>query len=201
MRRPTLVTFLLFVVLAGTYIYLNNRPVADEITLTPEPTTEIAYLFSAEDGTPLSIRIESKAGEVVEAARNAENTWVLILPEKAAADPASTEAAASQVTTMRILDRLPNIAPQAVGLDFPEYILTVKFTSGMERIIQIGVVTPTESGYYVRGEDGAIVIASRSAIDALLEMLRNPPYLETPTPLPSTPEADTPPNETVTPQP
>lgn len=188
MRRSTLIILLLFVGIAGAYIYLNNRPEPVDMTVTLEPTLEVAYLFTAEDGTPASIRIESKAGEVVEVARDAENAWVLILPERAAADAGSAEAAASQVTTIRILDRLPDIAPEAVGLDFPEYELTVKFTNGVERIIQIGVITPTESGFYVRGEDGAIVIASRSGIDALLSMLTNPPYLETPTPFPSTPE-------------
>ncbi len=187
--------------IAGTYYYLSNRPEAEDITVTPEPTTEITYLFTAEDGLPTSIRIESKTGEVVEAARNAENAWELILPEKAAADAGSAEAAATQVTTMRILDRLPNIAPEAVGLDSPEYILTVKFTNGLERLIEIGVITPTESGYYARGEDGEIVIVSRSAVDSLLNMLTNPPYLETPTPLPSTPQAGSPTDESATPQP
>jgi hypothetical protein len=125
----------------------------------------------------------------------------LIEPERAAADPGSAEAAASQVTTMRILDRLPEIAPEAVGLDSPEYVVTVRFIGGVERIAQIGVITPTESGYYVRDANGGIVIVSRSSVDALLRLLTNPPYLETPTPLPSTPEADTPSNETATPQP
>jgi hypothetical protein len=71
-----------------------------------------------------------------------------------------------------------------VGLEAPDYMLTVKFTSGVERIVDIGVVTPTESGYYVRDMDGKVIIVSRSAIDALLGLLDNPPYLETPAPSP-----------------
>jgi hypothetical protein len=97
---------------------------------------------------------------------------------------------------MRILDSVPDIDPEIVGLSIPEYTLIIHFTSGVERKAEIGVITPTESGYYVRNADGEIVIVSKSSLDSLLGLLTNPPYLETP--LPSTPEASTPPVETPT---
>jgi hypothetical protein len=208
MRQSTVIYLVLFLLVIGAYYYLNNREQPADIALTLEPTTEVSYLFTAEDGLPTSIRIESKAGEAVEIARNAENAWVLILPSEATADQASAEAAASQVTTMQILDRLPDIDPEIVGLTEPEYNIVVKFTSGVERNVKIGVITPTESGYYVQNTDGETVIVSKSSVDALLGLLNNPPYLETPTPSPialtetpiaPTQEADTPSNETPTP--
>ena len=208
MRQSTVIYLLLFLVLVGAYYYLNNREQPADIALTVEPGSEISYLFTAEDGLPTSIRIESKAGDTVEVARNAENAWALILPIEATADQGMAEAAASQVTTMQILDRLPDIDPEIVGLTDPEYILVIKFTSGVERNVKIGVITPTESGYYVQNADGQIVIVSKSSVDALLGLLNNPPYLETPTPssiapsetpVPPTQEAGTPSNETPTP--
>jgi hypothetical protein len=119
----------------------------------------------------------------------------LTQPLEARAEQGAAEAAASQVTTMRILDTVPDVDPKIVGLDVPEYVLTIKFTSGGERTVDVGVITPTESGYYVRDAD-TVVIVSRSAIDALLGLLTSPPYLETPTP-----EAGTVSSETATPQP
>jgi len=203
MRRPTVIYLLLFLVLVGAYYYLNNREQPADIALTVEPTSEVSYLFTAEDGVPTSIRIESKAGDIVEVARNVENAWALKLPIEAAAEQASAEAAASQVTTMQILDRLPDIDPEIVGLTDPEYILVIKFTSGVERNVKIGVITPTESGYYVQNTDDETVIVSKSSVDALLGLLNNPPYLETPTPSPialtETPIPPTPSNETPTP--
>jgi hypothetical protein len=208
MRRSTVIYLLLFLLLAGTYYYLNNREQPADIALTVEPSAEVKYLFTAEDGTPTSIRIESKAGDIVEVARDAENAWAVIQPIEAKADQASAEAAASQVTTMQILDTIPDVDPEIVGLTDPEYTLTIKFTSGVERNVEIGVITPTESGYYVRDTNGDTVIISRSSVDALLGLLNNPPYLETPTPspipptgtpIPPTPEAVTPSNETPTP--
>ena len=208
MRRPTVIYLLLFLVLIGAYYYLNNRAQPADIALTVEPAAEVSYLFTAEDGVPTSIRIESKVGDTVEVARNAENAWALILPIKATADQGLAEAAASQVTTMQILDRLPDIDPEIVGLTDPEYILMVKFTGDVERNVKIGVITPTESGYYVQNVDGETVIVSKSSVDALLGLLNNPPYLETPTsspiaptetPLPPTQDVGTPSNETPTP--
>lgn len=212
MRRSTIIYLLLLLVMAGAYYYLNNRPKPADILVTVEPAAVVSYLFTAEDGVPTSIRIESKAGETVEVARDAENAWALTLPIEATADQGLAEAAASQVTTMQILDSLPDIDLEIVGLKIPEYTLIVKFPKGVERKAEIGVITPTESGYYVRSAQGDVHIVSKSSVDALLGLLNSPPYLETPTPspipatdvppLPSfTPEAVTPSNETPTPQP
>jgi hypothetical protein len=196
-RRSTVVYIVLFLALAGAYYYLNNREKPADIEVTTEPSSEIApaYLFTAEDGTPSSIRIESNAGDTVEVVRGADNAWTLTQPIEAKADQGAAEAAASQITTMSILDTVPEIDPKIVGLETPEYVLTVKFINGVERTVDIGVITPTESGYYVRDADGKVIIVSRSAIDALLGLLNNPPYLETLTPGPI------PPTETLTPLP
>jgi hypothetical protein len=123
----------------------------------------------------------------------------LILPVEAKADQGAAEAAACQVTTLRILDNVPDLDPEIAGLTSPEYTLSIRFTSGVERKAEIGVITPTESGYYVRSADDGIVIVSKSSLDSVLGLLTNPPYLETP--LPSTPEAGTPSAETSTPAP
>jgi Domain of unknown function (DUF4340) len=212
-RRSTVVYLVLLLALAGAYYYLNHREKPADIEVTAEPGTEIAqaYLFTAEDGTPSSIHLESKAGQVVEVARGADNAWALTQPVEAKADQAAAEAAASQITTMSILDTVPDVDTKLVGLETPEYVLTVKFTSGVERTVDIGVITPSESGYYVRDADGKLIIVSKSAIDSLLGLLDNPPYLETLTPSPipptatltplpasQTPETGTPSNVTVT---
>ena len=190
-RRSTVVYIVLLLALAGAYYYLNNRNKTAGIEVTAEATSEVTqgYLFTAEDGTPSSIRIESKAGQTVEIARGTDNAWALTQPSEAKAEQGAAEAAASQITTMSILDTVPEIDPKIVGLETPEYVLTVKFTSGGERTVDIGVITPTESGYYVSKKDGKVIIVSKSAIDSLLGLLNNPPYLETLTPSPAPPTA------------
>jgi hypothetical protein len=191
-RTSTVVYIILLLALVGAYFYLRQRPEPAEIELTAAPTEVVSYLFSEEEGTPSSIRLESKAGDAVEVRRDADNAWIMTQPLEAKADQAAAEAAASQVTTMRILDTVPDVEPEIVGLTEPEYTLAVGFAEGVERSIEVGVITPTESGYYVRNAAGEIVIVSRSSIDALLGLLANPPYLETPTPGSETPVAATP---------
>jgi len=196
MRRSTVVYLLLLLVLAGVYYYLNHREQPADITMTLEPEEQASYLFTADDGLPTSIRIEAKTGETVEVARAADEAWAIILPIEAKADQAAAEAAASQVATLRVVDNVPDVDPEIVGLSLPEYTLIISFTSGVERKAEIGVITPTESGYYVRTADGETVIVSKSSLDALLGLLTNPPYLETA--LPPTPETG---SETATPTP
>jgi len=199
MRRSTVIYFLLFLVMAGAYYFLSQREQPADIALTLQPEAAVSYLFTSDDGLPTSIRVESKTGEVVEVARNTEHAWAVIQPIEASADQGSAEAAASQITTIRITDRLTNISPKDVGLDAPDFTLTVKFKSDVERIAEIGVITPTGNGYYVRSND-EMVIVSKSAIDALIVLLTNPPYAETltPSPIPAT-QTDTPPPPTLEP--
>lgn len=185
MRRSAGIYILILAILAGLYYYLNNRPqTAEADSKTPASTPEtIEYLFNVEDGLPTRIRIESKDGGIVEVARDAENAWVLILPIETSADQGTVKAAVSQITTIRVLDHIQDIPKDAVGLDNPEFILTIQFTSNVERIIDIGVLTPTERGYYISHGDDNILIIGSSVLDALLGFLTDPPYLTTEMPL------------------
>lgn len=182
-RRSTVVYITILLALTAVYYYLNTREQPADIAVTPGTTEEIRYLFTAEEGIPTSIQIQSKSGEAVEVARNAENAWALVQPVEAEAEQGSSEAAASQLTTMRILETVPEVDAELVGLADPEYTLTAVFDNDTQRTIHIGVVTPSESGYYVQdAAGGEVLIVSKSAVDALLRLLTNPPYAETPIP-------------------
>ncbi len=189
-RRPTVVYITILLAVIAVFLYFNNRKQLAEPTSTPEPPA--SYLFSAEQGSPVSILIKAKTGETVELARNSEGAWALRQPIEAGAEQGSSEAAASQVMAMRILEKSPKIDPALAGLKDPQYTLTVKFKDGAQRIAQIGVVTPTESGYYAQDSAGGdVLIISKSSVDAILGLLTAPPYLETPTPSPTLPETGT----------
>ena len=210
-RRSTVVYIVVLIAMVGAYFYLKNRDQAEpDVAATLEPTQEVAYLFTEDSGVPSSIRIEAQTGEIIELARDAENAWVLTQPFEAKADQASSEATASQVTTMRVLDRIPEMDLEVVGLEVPAYTITIRFTGNQERTLNIGVITPSENGYYVQdASNKEVMIVSRSAVDALLGLLVTPPYLETPTPSPLpatetpvpslTPEVSTPSSATPTP--
>jgi len=182
-RRSTVVYIIVLLVVLGAFFFLRNRNQTKDISATPETTAQVSYLFTPDQGVPTSILIKSKTGETVELARNAKNAWELTQPTKAAAEQSASEAAASQITMLRILERIPKIDEGLVGLKDPAYVMTVQFDNSTERTVRIGVVTPTESGYYVQDASGGdVLIVTKSSIDALLGLLTAPPYAETPTP-------------------
>ncbi len=193
-RRSTVVYITILAAVVGVFLYFNFRKEPAAAETTPGPDTEVSYLFQAAEGTPTSIMVRAKSGEIVELARNPEGAWALKQPLVAAAEQSSSEAAASQVLTMRILEKIDKIDTDLVGLKEPAYVLTVKFSNDTERSAHIGVVTPSESGYYVQDSSGGkVLIISKSSVDALLGLLNAPPYLETPTPshMPSSTESVT----------
>jgi len=179
-RKSTWILLVIFAALVGLAIYLQKDKEATQSMATTFPTASAKTLFPAEEGLPFRIRIESQTGEAVEV-RNADNVWVLKSPIEAAADQGLVEGAASQITSLRVLSEV-QLAAEIVGLDRPSYILKISFTGGKEHEVEIGSLTPTESGYYVRVDRGQTVIVSKSGIDSLIGLLTSPPYAETPTP-------------------
>jgi len=202
MRQSTIIYILIMAILVGAYYYLNNRQ--ETVDLDPgsfEPDTSLGeYLFPPEDGILSFVRVESRDGDIVELTRNQDNFWQFTQPYEGEAEQGGVEAAISQVSTIRILDHIPDLKPSDVGLDHPDYLITLEFTSGVKRTMNIGVLTPTESGYYVEGE-GEILILNRIGVDALTTLLAFPPYAATITPPPATPEMELTPEATATPEP
>lgn len=193
-KRNTWFLLALFAALAGFAVYLNYKPETDapQADATPSATAApVEFLFPAQEGAVASLLIESREGEAVRVARG-QDGWTLTRPLEAEADPGPVEAAASQVAALTVVNRL-DLDPAVVGLKSPAYVITVGFGSGRSVRAEIGDETPTGTGYYVRKEDGSILVIDKFGLDALLELLHSPPYLATPTPSPSPmPPTDTP---------
>ena len=181
MKRSTFVVLVLFLALAGLVFYLKQQdPVAEEPEVTLAPPAE--FLLTDTDGTPTSIDIQSSDGQQVVIARNEDGVWVLEKPIETGANQGSAEAAATQLSSLRIVSH-PAVAPGIVGLNHASYILTIKLTSGNVKTVRIGDLAPTGSGYYanVNGSD-EVLILSQTGLDALLILLESPPFESTPMP-------------------
>ncbi len=116
--------------------------------------------------------------------RDLSKTWVVTAPTQGVADQGLAGAAESQVGALRIvtiLDTPP--APSTIGLDVPAYTMILGFSGGVSHKIEVGNLTPTSSGYYVRFDGGNIYVISQSGIDALTNLVVAPPFPATPTPL------------------
>jgi hypothetical protein len=207
MKRSTWIVLILFILAIGAYFLIENRQ-AKQAGLTPTATAS-SFLFGASDGTLVSIRINDKQGHIVQVQRETGGTWIVGLPVAGPADQGLAGAAETQVGALRIVATLdPQPVLKDVGLDTPSDTITLGYSTSITHILEVGNLTPTSSGYYVRLDGGKIQVISQSGIESLLNLLTAPPYMATETPGPtteptvtSTPEAVTPTAESSTPSP
>jgi hypothetical protein len=200
-KKQTWILLALFLALAGFAIYQKYNPKSEttDSEMTPSATdTPVEYLFPAEQGAVTSLMIKDHQGQIIGVERK-NKAWVITQPFEAEASQATVEEAATQVTALTILNHL-EIDLADVGLNDPAYTITVGFSDGKSMTAQVGDVTPTESGYYVRKNDGSILVISKYGMESLLNLILYPPYEQTPTPspMPATQTA-TPPVPTETP--
>jgi hypothetical protein len=199
-KRPTWILLLILVLVVGVYFLIKNQPLrASSITPT---ATESSFLVTQSDGVLQSLRIYDDKGHNFQMQRDLSKTWVITAPSSGVADQALAGAAETQVGALRIiviLDSPPE--PTVVGLMVPAHTLEMRFVSGIIHKLEVGNLTPTGSGYYVRYDAGKTYVISQSGIDALLNLLTAPPYPVTPTPAPTAVSINTPIPETVSPTP
>lgn len=185
-RRNTWILLVLLVALVGFAFYLGNRKTQQAALATPTAAgaggaAASAPLFSASAGAPTDVSIKDSAGKAVEIARNASAAWVLKAPTDAPADQAAAEAAATQVTSLRVLSTV-QLGLDVVGLDKPSYVMSFKFTDSSSHTLNVGVVTPLQDGYYTSLDNGPVRIVDKPGLDALVQLLAQPPYAATPVP-------------------
>lgn len=191
-RRNTWILIFLLAALVAFSFYLRNSKAQQTAAATP--TSGSSTLFTAADGSPTGIRIVDSLGVSMEVARDESGAWQVKAPTQAPADQASAEAAATQVGALRVLSTV-QLGPDVVGVDKPTYTVTVTFAAGKVRTLVLGSVTPVQDGYYAQLDGGPIDVVDKPGLDALLNLLKSPPYLatltpevtETPSPEPATP--------------
>lgn len=173
----TLITVIVFAAVVAAALYLNQNPIPAEGEAEAAPTSEAAFVFDA-TRTVTSIEVKPAEGDAVKLARNEEKVWVLTQPTEAEADQGLAEAAASQIGAL-LIDLEIDDDPSKFGFDAPAYVITVEFEDGKAGTLEVGDVTPTNRGYYVRLDGNAMYIVSTSGIEALTNLVTAPPYVAT----------------------
>ncbi|HEX8992281.1 MAG TPA: DUF4340 domain-containing protein [Anaerolineales bacterium] len=183
-RRNTWLLLLILAALVGFAFYLSRHKAQQTASATPTVASGAAAsapLFATADGNPTDISIKDTTGKSVDVARNESGVWVLKAPTDAAANQASAEAAATQLTSLRVLAS-PQLGFDVVGLTQPSYTIFVKFSSGKSHTLAVGAVTPIQDGYYTSLDSGAVRIVDKQGLDSIIQLLAQPPYETTPTP-------------------
>jgi hypothetical protein len=183
-KRPTWILLTILILVVGIYFLIKTNPTK---SIVPTPTASgNTFLITQADGTLQSLHIKDDNNHILQMQRDLSKTWVITAPKSAKADQALSGAAETQVGALRIVTVIET-PPEAslLGLEIPAYTLELGFVSGISHKIEIGNMTPTNSGYYIRYDDGKIYVISQAGIDALVNLLTAPPYPATETPVPT----------------
>jgi hypothetical protein len=187
-KRPTLVLLLLLGLIIIAYFLINKHSSLTTAEITPSAQSVVLLITDAE-GSLQSLHIISSAGQFFQMQRDTSGSWIITSPVPGIADQSLAEAAVTQVGALRIISRIESQTNlKDYGLDTPTDTLEFTFINGLQRIFQVGPLTPTSSGYYLLNENGNVYIVGRSGIDALLNLLVAPPYASTETPIPTSEE-------------
>jgi len=184
-KRSTWILLIILALVVGSYFLLKNHPFNAKSS-TPTPSGS-AYLITQADGVLQSLHISDSKGNDFKMQRDLSKAWVITAPSSGTADQGLAGAAETQVGALSIIAKLSSPPdPNTVGLVNPAYTINLTFVSGKSHTIEVGNLTLTSSGYYVRFDGDAIIVIEQSGIDALTKLLTAPPF--PPTPTLSTPE-------------
>jgi hypothetical protein len=169
-RRNTWILLGIFVLLALTAIVLQRSGNLEQ-RAEPTPTTQ-PLLFDDDLADIDQAVIEDLQGNRAVLELDQENQWVLAQPQVEMTDPSLIARAGNQLTSIRILNVLdspPSI--EVLGIDQPAYTMTVTFKDGTKTSVGIGNLTPTGSGFYVRKSGRSVMVAAKSNLQTLIQLL------------------------------
>ena len=181
-RRNTWLLIVILVAVVAFSYYLKNRKQQEAAAATPTAAQAVSTtLFAVDEGQPTDISVKDSTGKLVEFARNSSGKWVLKAPTDAEANQAAASAAATQVTSLQALSNVA-LGFNVVGLDKPSYTMSFVFSGGKTHTLKVGAETPIQDGYYASLDGGMVRIVDKQGIDALIQLLSQPPYAATPLP-------------------
>jgi hypothetical protein len=181
-KRSTWIVLAILALVIGVFFLVRGKS-AQTGKLTPTPT-QSSYLITPADGVLQSLRIYDNAGNNFRMQRDLSKAWVITAPTSGAADQGLAGGAETQAGALRILLALDSPpAPVSMGLIDAAHTMEMGFVNGKSHKIEVGNLTPTNSGYYVRFDGRKIYVISQSGIDALTNLLKAPPFPATATPV------------------
>ena len=180
-RKSTLVVFLVFLVALAALLYLQRAP---DSPLKPAETplaTSMPNLITGLKGADISVVVQKSAdGKEKRLTRNQDGSWTFA---SLTIEGGKLEQPLSELLAARILSQMPpDLSLKDMLLEVPAQVITLQSLDGRSLSLQIGSMTPTQSGYYARVDNNPVVVVSKDSIDAVLQLL-DEAVKPTPTPI------------------
>ena len=194
MRRSTVVLVFLFAALGLLYWYMQKpgnvikQALATSTTTAPQSFPD---LIRPDQGPVSQISVQRADGKIV-TLKKAGGIWLVATDHEAPANQDTSETIAQGVLSLHTVARLEKVPDLTnIGLTSPAYTVSLVLLDGSPYTFKVGNATVTGSGYYVQANDGSFVVIDKNSIDALTNLIVEPPFLVTTTPLPN-PATETP---------
>ncbi len=187
MRRSTWIVLGVFILLVGFTVvfqrYQANKT-ANTPTATATPTTPSVLLYNLSDTQVKDIKIADSSGSYIDLFQDpASSSWAIEGVPVGQADSTKIKSISNELLALLVEETLPsNISLSSVGLETPTYTITLTTTLNQVSVTYIGMPNAIGTGYYIRQNDGQIMIVDKSSLDVILNALKEPPLLPTATP-------------------
>jgi len=176
-RRTTWIVVGIFFGLVAVALLFQQNNISSKVDPTLTPDAE--YLFDLEDNEISALAVENEEGNNIEIKLDEYGDWIFKDTDLRVVDTIALDSVLSQISTLRVLSKIsPSPPDEDIGLDQPTYIIELDFTDGNQSTIYTGKTTPTESGYYVGTDQNEILVVNKSGIDAIGDLILNPPIAE-----------------------
>jgi len=186
-RRSTWIILLVFLAILGGGLYFQKYQ--SDIQAQVTPTIEFKPLFSGVGKSQITaFEINDSQERKLVVAKDQSGNWAVAGYTAADTDPIGIDAMLTQITSLSVMSDL-EAAPalDVIGLTTPAYVFKVTSEDGQQKTVNIGKLTPTKRGYYVRFEEGNPVVVGKYAVDTLINLLEKPPIA---TPVPTFPATE-----------
>ena len=184
-RRTTWIVLLVFGLLV-LFAWLLPRLQSNnaEGTAPASPTATVARLYDLTASQVDEINIVNSSGDTIEFTRDPEaKSWVIKDLPAEQADSPKIESVSTQLLSLQAIDTLTQPPPlDSIGLVNPAYTITMVTTDGKQIATYVGSISAIGTGYYMRVNNGPVVIVDNVIMDDVLKLLKDPPVMATPTP-------------------
>ncbi len=176
-RRTTWIILGIFLILIASTLVWQRYGKEDTAEVTPTTDQELLLKLTTK---VTGLRIEGAGSQIVEVIRDEQGQWKLIVPEGHETETDSVESAVSQLSNLSVLSKFEQgLDLGSTGLVIPAYRITITLEDDQQISLDVGKVTATGSGYYVRMGEKGVYVVSKYSLDSILELVQKPPIKPT----------------------
>ena len=176
-KRTTWIVVAFFMIILTVAILFQRNQKSIEAQTTPTQNPEI--LINHEANEIIFLSVENSTGEKVALELDQDGIWIFIEPESVEVDTPALNTVINQIGTLREVTKISTVTrKEDFGLDQPSFKIQIRFVDGNDFNLNIGKITPTESGYYIDTGQQEIFVVNKLGIDAITDLIHNPPVIE-----------------------